>query len=277
MIVKEKAYAKVNLVLNVLNKRDDGFHEVDFLMNSLELCDDIKVELSDDDDVIVENSPSLNGKSNLAYEAIKLMKAKYGLQNNYKVKIVKRIPIAAGMAGGSSDAAAVIRAINIIENLNLELKELEQVAEQLGSDVPYCLYSRLARATARGEKIELIDKRIENFKVVAVNPGVKLSTQKVFANYCVKDNHQNIEEVIDDLSYSNLQKTLFNNLEDSAQSLCPQILELKSELSKLTNKKILLSGSGPTVFVIFNSQKEANMVYDKIRKKYHKSYITKLR
>ncbi len=248
--MKIKAYAKINLILDVLNKRDDGYHNIDFLMTSLDLYDDVYIEKSEIDNVVVIGNESLSNENNLAYKALKLIKNKYGIVNNYKISIDKKIPVAAGLAGGSTDAAAVLKGINELENLNLTIKELEDMAIDLGSDVPFCLHSCLCKVSGKGEIVQEVNQSFEKYYLLMINNGKELSTKEVYENYkqnrMAKISIDNILKTDGEQFY----KSLRNDLEEVAISLEPSILDIKKDILNIKDvSKIMVSGSGPTVLV----------------------------
>ncbi len=246
--MKVKGYAKINLVLDVLNKRDDGYHNIDFLMTSLDLYDDIHIETSKVDEVIVLGNESLSNEKNIAYKALKLIKSKYGIINNYKIIIDKKIPVAAGLAGGSTDAAAVLKGINELEKLDLSIKELENMAIDLGSDVPFCLHSCLCKVSGKGEIVKEVKETFEKYYVLMINNGKELSTKEVYDNY--KQNKMakiSIDNILK-LDGEEFYKSLRNDLEEVSMYLEPSILEIKKDILNIRDvSKVMVSGSGPTV------------------------------
>ncbi len=267
----QNAYAKINLILNVKKKLESGMHEIEFLMNSIDVYDVVTVEESDDDQVVVINNEKLSNKNNLAYKALNVLRVAYGFKTNYKITIEKNIPIAAGMAGGSSDAAAVMRIINTLENLGLSNDQLTKYAKYVGSDVAFCIYSKLAIATGTGEKIELVKNTFSQKQLLVVNPGVELATKTVYENHQITNEHGNINKMIND-GNDKFEDNLHNDLETTAYKLCSKMEELKHDLQKLTNRKIVVSGSGPTLLVFANDKQEINILYDALKNKYPQIY-----
>lgn len=276
-MIVEKAYAKINLVLNVTAKREDGYHEVDFLMSTVKLHDKIILEKSQEDEVICPRTPFIKKETNLAYLAYMKMKELYNIDSNLKITIHKVIPVSAGMAGGSSDAAAVIRGLNRMYNLGLSYKKMAEIGATIGSDVPFCVYSKLARATGRGELIELQQKELPSAHVVVINPGVGLSTPKVYNNHKIEKTQQDIEAVLQSNDFENMVKLLHNDLEKTAYSLEPKIQKVYNYIEKKYDNRIMVSGSGPTLLVFSDSKEEANEIYLYARKRYKYSYITEMR
>ncbi len=276
-MIVEKAYAKINLVLNVTKKREDGYHEVDFLMSTVKLHDKITIEKSEEDEVICPRAPYIKKETNLAYLAYLKMKELYNIEENVKITIHKVIPVSAGMAGGSSDAAAVIRGINKMFNLGLSYKKMAAIGAELGSDVPFCVYSKLARATGRGENIELLENTLPHSHVVVVNPGVALSTPKVYQNHTIEATQQDVLQVANAKTYEQMANTLHNDLEKTALKIEPKINEVIEYLSAKYPNRMMVSGSGPTVLMFTPSAKEAQEIYQYAKEKYKYSYYTEMR
>lgn len=273
--MKIRAYAKINLVLNVMNKREDGYHEVDFLMSSVNLYDTIEITKSHEDNVECINAPYVKMETNLCYLAWLKMKELYNLNGHINIIINKNIPVAAGMAGGSSDCAAVIKAINTMFNLQLSYGEMAKIGATLGSDVPFCIYSKFARAQGRGEKITLIDQKLPNFHLVIINPGVPLSTPEVFKNHHISNKHGDINMFLEDLSYDSITCNIHNDLEKTASILQPKIGEIKEYIAQKYDNKMMLSGSGPTVLVFCKEEEEMYEIYHYAKIKYKRTYFAK--
>lgn len=275
-MINKKAYAKINLVLNVLGKREDNFHEVDFIMATLDLHDNLSFELHDQDLVICPDSVCPM-EDNLAYIALKKMKAKYKITNCYKITIEKNIPVAAGMAGGSSDAACVINTLNELEGLSLSLNELMALGALIGSDIPFCIYSQVARATGRGEVIQKLDLKLPNYHVVVVNPGVSLSTPKVYQALTTYSDNDKVNNFIENYQNVELNQLIFNQMQATACSLVPEIDNIINEFKTNFDQVGHVSGSGPTVFTIVEDSDVASRMYEYFKTKYPATYLTTLR
>ncbi len=276
-MIVENAYAKINLVLNVTNKREDGYHEVDFLMSTVKLHDKITIEKSEEDEVYCPRAPYIKKETNLAYLAYLKMKELYNIEDNVKITIHKVIPVSAGMAGGSSDAAAVIRGINKMFNLGLSYKRMAEIGAELGSDVPFCIYSKLARATGRGENIELLENNLPHSHVVVVNPGVALSTPKVYQSHVIEPTQQDVLEVANAATYEQMTNLLHNDLEKTALNIEPKISKVMSYLQAKYSNRMMVSGSGPTVLMFTDNAAEAQEIYQYAKSKYKYSYYTEMR
>ena len=185
-IIKETAYAKINLGLNILGKRADGYHDVSMIMQSVGLCDEITISKGSSDGgiTISTNLPGLScGTDNLAYRAAALLAGHANINPNVHIALNKNIFLAAGLAGGSSDAAAVLRGLNRYWKLNLETYELEQLGAQLGSDIPFCIEGGTMLATGRGEVLTKLADMPETHVVLAKPLNLEVSTAWVYKNY----------------------------------------------------------------------------------------------
>lgn len=274
--MEQKAFAKINLILNVIDKLDNGYHEIEFLMNSIDLFDVVKVTKAKSDSVIVKDKPQLSNENNLVYKALILMREKFGFKTNYKIEIEKNIPIAAGMAGGSTDAAALMRIINELENLGQSDEQLAMLGAEIGSDIPFCIHSKLAIARGCGEKIELLSEKIPTKHILVVNPGVELSTQKVYENHKISNKKGEIDKLLSATNHKQFESQLFNSLEVTASELCPELIELKSKLEAKTNHRIIVSGSGPTLLVFSEDYNQISQLFEFFKPQYENTFITKM-
>lgn len=271
-----RAYAKINLILDVLEKRADGYHNIDFLMTCVDLYDEVEVIKNSENDIEVIGNEKLSNKDNLAYKALMLLDSKFSLKNKYKIIIKKNIPVAAGMAGGSTDCAAVLKLINIEENLQLSLEDLVSLGMELGSDVGFCIYSKLAHVEGIGEKISIIDRAIPKSSVLVINPGIELSTKKVYESYIYEYSKKvEIENIIKYPDYEQFYSSLRNDLEKVSVNLEKSIPKIKEDIFEIcTPTKVMLSGSGPTLLV-FDKDDKLNLIKNKLLEniEYEKYYI----
>lgn len=275
-MITEKAYAKINLVLNVLSREETGYHQIEFLMNKVNIYDEVTIEKSNQDEAIVLDNDELSNLDNLAYTALTKMREKYGFKSKYKITIKKNIPVAAGMAGGSSDAAAVLRGINELEGIGASLQELADIGATFGSDISFCVYSSLAIARGRGEQIELIENKIPTKYLLVINPGVPLSTAIVYTNHKINSELGVIDDVLNAKNHTEFETALSNSLAKIAYELCPEMVELYEKLQKNTNNRILVSGSGPTLLVFSESKSEIEELYDKFKGQYSNIHIAQM-
>lgn len=267
MIVYETAPAKINLSLNVLGKREDGYHEVEMVMTTIDLTDRIELQtlVHDEIKVSLESRYVPNDERNLAYQAASALKKRYGLSNGVYIKIDKEIPVSAGLGGGSSDAAAVLRGLNRLWSLHLTKEELAEVGATIGSDVPFCVYSSTAIARGRGEKIELLPSPPACWVVLA-RPDIGVSTKKVFDSLDLEEvTHPRTNQVIHALHRSNigeLCEAMGNSLEQVTFNLYPEVKQIKYKMIELGSPAALMSGSGPTIYCLFENESQAKRIYN---------------
>ena len=274
------AYAKINLVLDVLRKREDGYHEVAMIMQAVDLSDTITLKEADRN-WIVSNSRNIPvNMGNLAMRAVTLMQREFsGRVPKLEVKLEKHIPVSAGMAGGSTDCAAVILGINKMCDLGLTRKEMEFLAAQLGSDVPFCIGGPTALATGRGEIMEPLPECPE-LHLVLIKPPFGVSTPKVYGNLRIHEvqHHPDVNTCIAGIKSGNVQQILDamgNVLEESTFELQPNVKRIKEGMKACGCQHVLMSGSGPTVFAAFADKQEAEVQYQKIRQQYPGAILTR--
>lgn len=265
-----KAPAKINLTLDVLYKRPDNYHEVDMIMTTIDLSDRIGLEARQDGLIKIISADRFvpSDERNFAYQAAKLLQDTYGIKEGVSITIDKEIPIAAGLAGGSSDAAATLRGLNELWNLNLTIDELAELGAQIGSDVPFCVYGGTARATGRGEKIEELPAP-PNCWIVLAKPKIGVSTADVYGGLQL-DNvaHPDTAKAIAAIAskdYSALCTSLGNVLESVTLKLHPEVSMIKEQMYRLGADAVLMSGSGPTVFGLVDSEARIARIYNGLR------------
>lgn len=276
-----KAYAKINLFLDVLSKRDDGYHNLDMVMLPLELHDSIEIEKSPNltnSYITCDHIDLQETKYNLINATLVEMKKRYGFKQNFDITIHKEIPISAGLGGGSSNAAAVIKALDKMLKLKLEQDEKVNLGASLGADVPYCLANVPAHVEGIGEKVTPI-KMKNKFDVIIIKPTQGLSTKKVFAlSDTMELDHGNVNNVIKALETGDedlLEKSMFNSLEKPSIQLVKEVQEAKDELKKAGFKLVLMSGSGSSVFALTTNHKLAISKYHELDKKGYEVYLTR--
>lgn len=276
-IIRINAYAKINLFLDVLGKRDDNFHEVSMIMQTVKLADYLALEESKEN-VLLCSQQFLPAENNLALKALLLMQELFPELPGVKIILEKHIPIAAGLAGGSADAAAVISGVNELFSLKQTPWQLAEIGARLGSDIPFCLLGGTALAQGRGEKMTVLPD-IPHFYVVLVKPKIGLSTAGVYKSLEAGDYawHPSLSDYLSAVEKGDsdyLQGNLYNVLEKSAFRLQPQIAEIKNEFKRLGANYTLMSGSGSTVFSLFADRKSALDFYNKIRLQYKSAYFS---
>ena len=266
---KEKAYAKINLSLKVLNKRDDGFHNLDMLMVNISLFDILYFKKAKDIKVSM-NKDVCEMEDNIVYKTALLLKNKYNVNDGIDIYIKKNIPDGGGLGGGSSDAATTLLVLNEMWNLNLSIEELSDIAAGLGSDISFFLYKHIARVKSKGEIVETLDKRLDE-DIALIIPDVKCNTKKVFQNHVIEENDKSIDELINNLD-GDYYKYIFNDLEDTSKKVYEEykLDEIKENAYKIGFDAVLMSGSGSTVFAL---SKQAFKQKIKTLKKLYPQYL----
>ena len=276
-----KAPAKINLTLDVLYKRPDNYHEVEMIMTTVDLADRIGLEPRTDGQIKIISTDRFvpNDERNFAYQAAKLLKDTYGITEGVSIKIDKEIPIAAGLAGGSSDAAATLRGLNEMWNLNLTMDELAEHGAKIGSDVSFCIYGGTALATGRGEKIEELPAPPTCWVVLA-KPKIGVSTADVYGGLKLEGiEHPNTKQMIEAIEkqdYELLCKSLGNVLETVTFKLHPEVITIKEQMQRFGADAVLMSGSGPTVFGLVDSETRATRIYNGLRGFCEEVYIVRM-
>lgn len=256
-MVKEKAYAKINLALEVMEKVNN-YHMVNNLMIPISIYDELELEKDDNIYVVDDKIPD-----NICIKAAKLFLDKYNIKTGVKIKLNKKIPQAAGLAGGSTDAAAVLKGLNKLYNVNASINELKELAALLGSDVSFFIETKIALCTNRGEVINTLDINTPNINVLLIKPQLGLSTKEVYQNYKYNgiskiDKINNIIEALKDNDINKLKNNIFNDLAPIALKLNNELNQLCSELS--LNHTIYISGSGPTMYIIDPTEDEVENI-----------------
>lgn len=262
-----KANAKINIYLKVLGKNENGYHDLDSLMVPINLCDILYIEESYEDKIIGMDIPM---ESNLIYKAIELIRKTYNIKKKVSVKIEKNIPSFAGLGGGSSDAAAVIKVLNEMWNLALNKEEMCLLAEKIGSDVPFFIYNKPAIISGRGEKIRNVD--VPDIKGILIYSGEKFSTKDVFNNMKVYSQPYSDNDILKNGKVvENIYDFVTNDMELGINIYegYLNILEQKQELMESGARSAAMSGSGSSVFGLFENQKTLEKAYDVLSKKYN--------
>ena len=268
-----KAYAKINLGLKIVGKNENNYHLLDMVMLPISLCDNIEITARNDDitKVSVTNGVYLPLDNSMT-KAVKLMQEKYGFTTGFDIKIEKNIPIQAGMGGGTSDAAEVIKAINKLMNINAPLKELEDVAIKVGSDVVYSLYSTLSRIQGTGEIYNKIDKEFK-YPILIVKPKKGIKTKECFELYN-KDKDlipiDTINKLIESLDKDvyTIRKYAKNSLLKPAKKLVPIINKIIKTLYDNNVDIVQMSGSGSTIYGIDRNIDKLQKIYEEIKDDY---------
>ena len=277
-----KSYAKVNLYLRIGKKLKSGYHNIQSVMQPVELYDNISFEKLKEDTIIIEsNNKELESKSNLAYKAAELLKKRFNAKDGVKISIEKNIPTAAGLGGGSSNAASTLIALNKIFGIKTSQKKLISLASEIGSDVPFFITGTTSLVEGIGEKIKPI-KRYPSINIVLVNPGIKLSTTKAYKEFdkskLKHESKKDIKGLISGLNKKDLKK-ISENMHNDFDALMEKkyriIREIKLNLRKFDALNSMLVGSGSTVMGLFESIYTAREAYFKIKDMYPFVYLTK--
>lgn len=269
--IKLEAYAKVNLGLDVVRRLENGYHEVRMVMQTIGLHDSLRLEKAKEGiSLFTDSSEAPGDESNLAYKAAQLMKERYGITEGIVIHLQKRIPVAAGMAGGSTDAAAVLRGMNTLFSLGLSEQELCEAGVNLGADVPYCIIGGTALAEGIGEKLTVLPDVPDTWVLVA-KPPIGVSTKYVYENLRLAEieRHPDIDGMVGAVREHSLSGIIFrmeNILEQVTEKKYPVITRIKSLMEENGAQKALMSGSGPTVFGIYGSREKAEEAAERLSK-----------
>lgn len=276
--MKKNAYAKVNLTLDIVSKRPDGYHNVDMIMQKISLCDVITCEKSPSGINLSGTGSLAYDSTNLAYKAAKLFFDETGIDGGAAIYIEKNIPFCAGMGGGSSDAATVMEMLNDLYGMPLSLIELMKLSANLGADVPFFLGTSTARATGIGDEITPLASLPQKHIVIA-KPPVAVSTPAAYASVNLGDaDHPDTSLACSALSggdISLLYSLMGNTFEKSIFRRHPVIGNIKKEFLHLGAQASLMSGSGSAVFAIFEDEKKAQNAYDIMSKQYEETFLGK--
>lgn len=266
-----RAMAKINLGLDVVKRREDGYHEVRMIMQTIHMYDQIDLSKSEEPGIRVKtNLPYLpNNENNLVYKAAKLLMDEFHITKGLDIRLRKFIPVAAGMAGGSSDAAAVMVGVNRMFHLELSMEELADRGTAIGADVPYCIMRGTALAEGIGELLTPLPPLPPCYILVG-KPGINVSTKNVYKGLRVDkiENHPDIDGMIDALrkgSLTGVTARMANVLEDVTVQTYPVIAEIKQNMMENGALNALMSGSGPSVFGIFDDRRKAEHAYRQLQ------------
>ena len=269
-MVTVEANAKINLTLDILGKRPDGFHEVAMVMQTIGLHDTLVMEKTERDIELSINVPWLKAdEKNLAWRATELIRQEYGLEGGVRIELTKRIPVAAGLAGGSADAAAVLKGMNDLYGLQLDEEKLCELGARLGSDIPFCIMGGTMLATGRGEVLTRLSDMPETWVVLA-KPRISVSTAWAYQNYDEQgaDRHPDNEAIKQAIARGNRKAVaglLCNVLESVTIKKYDVIAEYKQMMLDKGAMASMMSGSGPTVFGLAKNREQAEAIADVLR------------
>ncbi len=264
------AHAKINLGLDVIRRRPDGYHEVRMIMQTLDLHDELSIERCDEEGVsITTNRDDLSvNEDNLIHKAAKLLMDEYDLPGGIRVALTKNIPVAAGLAGGSTDAAATLIALNKLYSLDLDTEDLMKLGVRIGADVPYCIMGGTALSEGIGEVLTPLCA-CPNWRILLAKPPVSVSTAYVYGNLKLdKVTHPDIDTMIEGIQTGdrkNILQGMGNVLESVTVAKHPVISQIKDIMRRNNAACSLMSGSGPTVFGLFEGDDSINAAYEDLK------------
>lgn len=270
-MIEEKAYAKINLTLEVLPTREDGYHPVNTVMVPINVYDELS--FFESDEIFYRSNIEID--DDIVLKALKLFYEKYNIKKGVGITLEKMIPLASGMAGGSSDAAACLRGLNRFFEINAPLSELEELANKLGSDVSYCLYQKPALCSGRGEIVKLLESSFHDVDITLIEPDFGISTKAVYQayQYTERDRSEALNRVLEGLKDNKedmIKNNIFNDLSQISIYLTP-LKDIYDDIISLGYKPFL-SGSGPTLYIFGHADltelqdkyKELQFLYTKI-------------
>lgn len=253
-----KAYAKINLALDVIGKRANGYHDVRMIMQTVKLYDKVTIKPTTNPDIVIKTNLHYlpTNENNIVYAAAKLFKETYQISDGLYINLEKKIPVAAGMAGGSSDAAATLWGLNTLFETNIPMKELMELGLKLGADVPYCILRGTALSEGIGEILTPLPAA-HNFHCLIVKPPVSVSTKYVYENLDLNkaENHPDVDGMVEAIKTNDIlgiTSRLGNILETVTLKVHPEIEDIKKTMLSYGALNSLMSGSGPTVFGLFD-------------------------
>lgn len=263
-----KALAKINLGLDVVRRREDGYHEVRMIMQTIHLYDKLDIKKTTEPGIQITSNLSYvpTNENNLVYKAGKILMDEFDIKEGVSVDLQKRIPVAAGMAGGSSDAAAMLYGMNEIFGLGLTRQQLMDRGVKIGADVPYCLMRGTALAEGIGEKLTSLPPMVK-CPILIAKPQISVSTKFVYENLKLNENtvHPDIDQLVTDIKNKDLHAIaghMGNVLETVTIPEYPIIEEIKNQMMTSGAINAMMSGSGPTVFGLFEDENIAKRAYD---------------
>lgn len=282
--IELKSRAKINLTLDITGKRDDGYHFVEMVMQQIDLYDNVRISLK-------KHSKGINLKTNLpylpsndtntAYKAAYLMSKVFYIDRGIDISINKHIPVSAGLAGGSANAAAVIVGLDKVLNLGLSSDEMMRLGLEIGADVPFCIGAKTAIARGVGEDLEAV-RGAEHFIVVLAKPQIGVSTREIYKSYKMSDERVHPDTLamvnaIEEGDIHGIRDNMINVLEDVTIGKYPAVKALKSKFREFGATKCMMTGSGPTVYALFTEKErgKAESLYRNLLKNYKQAYMVR--
>ncbi|NLZ75893.1 MAG: 4-(cytidine 5'-diphospho)-2-C-methyl-D-erythritol kinase [Erysipelotrichia bacterium] len=272
----EKAYGKINISINVISKRDDGYHNMDMIMAPIDLYDVIDIEIAEKESYWCNDNLPYD-ETNIIYRCIELLRKKFNFKEQFSIKVTKNIPQEAGLAGGSTDGAAALRIINKLLNLNLSLKQLSCLGKEVGADIPFCVFQKVARVRGIGDIVEPFNLKVE-YDVLLIKPKQGVDTKVAFEILDLdKCPHPNIEKVkMALINNGPLKGILGNSLLYSAKKLVPEVFDIIKECKNMGYEDVLMTGSGSTVFVLLEKGQNCSDLTKYMKEKYPFVYRTSI-
>ncbi|MFA9559781.1 4-(cytidine 5'-diphospho)-2-C-methyl-D-erythritol kinase [Evansella sp. AB-rgal1] len=276
-----KAPAKINLTLDVVRKREDGYHDVEMVMTTVDLADRIQLTTIDSDRISIDVSHGFvpNNENNLAYQAANVLKSRLGINKGISIVIDKQIPVSAGLAGGSTDAAAVLRGLNEMWGLGLSMSELAEIGLEIGSDVPFCVHGGTALATGRGEKLEFLPPPPPCW-VILVKPPIGVSTRDIYqrlkVNQLIHPDTNGMIKAIEEQNFEDICSKLENVMEKATFELHPSVKNIKKRITQYGADGVVMSGSGPTIFALTQNDYRAHRLYNSLKGFMEQVYVVRL-
>lgn len=267
--MKVQARAKINLALDVVERMDNGYHSLDMIMAPISICDEIEIEIGICDEVTCEGMKL--PEKNTVSKMVQVLKELYHLSSNYKISIKKHIPAQAGLGGGSTDAAAVCKAILQMEGIEETEENLYEITKQVGADVPFCIHDKWARVKGIGEKITPIESDWQ-FNIIVVKPDFGISTANAFSKW--KESrpfHPDVDLVESSIREKNmdlLYQTMANALEPIAFEIEPELNQVKMDMEDAGLVRILMSGSGSSMLGFSVDEDVIQSAYERLKEKY---------
>ena len=275
-----KSRAKINLSIDVLGKRQDGYHLVEMIMQTIDLYDLIEINEKDNDQITIKSTSDEIPLdcNNLVYKAANLIKKTFNINKGVEIHIKKNIPVAAGMAGGSSNAAAVLVGLNKLWNLNLSNQQLEKIGLKLGADVPFCINGGAVLASGIGEELTPIKGLTKDVCILVCKPDLFVSTKEVYECIDSKDidkrpNNKFLIECLKNEDTRQLAENMFNVLEGVTMDKHPVIQQIKDIMTNNRALGAMISGSGPTVFGLYENREDAVKCKAILEKQFKQTFV----
>lgn len=280
--IRQKAYAKINLSLDILGKRPDGYHEVSMVMQQISLHDLIEIHNGDKPGITLTSNKSklpLN-RNNLVYRAAELLAEYHGInlmKESLRIHVEKQIPVAAGLAGGSADAAATFWALGRYWKKQVPLRRLMELGEGLGADIPYCLMGGTALAEGIGEQLTSL-KLKSPLWLVLVKPLYSASTADVYRAFRIEEiserpDNQKLIHALEKGNLAMMSESMGNVLQPVTTAMIPEIEQIRKKLIEFNAFAAMMSGSGPTVFGLYKTRQRAEAAYEKLKRIYRDTHL----